>query len=186
MGLSIGIIISTKGEVISLVFIFIALYILGQNMLSPIKKHYEENFFLSSFPVQSIFILRGYVLLPLILVIIIGVGFSLLMGWMYKDIRIASILILNIPFFSYYTLLVAMRNTLEEINFALNTNKTLVIESTLLIQGATPIIFGILFLKGGVPLWVIGLGAAIGYFMMIKTAEKEAVRPLQEVFNKYS
>jgi hypothetical protein len=186
LSLSIGIIISTKGEEISLIFIFIALYIIGQNMLSPIKKHYEENYFLSSFPMESKYILRGYMMLPFILSTIMGIVFSIIMGWIYKDVWIAIILSINIPFFSYFTLLASMRNVLEELNLELNTNRTLIMESTMLMQGAAPIIFGILFLTRGISLWIIGLCTALGYLVMAKTAEKEVIRPLQQVFNKYS
>lgn len=186
MGLGIGMINSTKGEEISLVLIFIVLYILGQYMLFPIRKHYEENYFLSSFPIKSKYILRGYIILPLILTIIAGLVLSIFMGWFHKNIWVAIILSLNIPFFSYFTLLAAMKNVLEELNLVLNTNKTLIMESVLLIQGAVPIIFGILFLKGGIPLWIIGFCTAIGYLIMAKTAEKEVIRPLKEVLNKYS
>lgn len=186
MGLGIGMINSTKGEEISLVLIFIVLYILGQYMLSPIKKHYEENFFLSSFPIKSKYILRGYMMLPLILTIIAGLVLSIFMGWFHKNIWIAVILSINIPFFSYFTLLAAMRNVLEELNLELNTNRTLIMESTMLMQGAAPIIFGILFLIKGIPLWLIGLCTALGYIVMAKAAEKEVIRPLKKVFNKYS
>lgn len=183
---SMACIIFTKGDKISLLFIFLGLYILGQAMVSPLQSHYRENYFLSIFPIKSIHILRGYLTLPLIFSIIIGVICAITMGWLLENMWFSLFLIFNIPFFSYYTLLGAMGNVLEDITWEINPNKTLRKESVLIIQGLAPIIFGILFSTQGIPLGVISLCTAIAFLVLAKNSEKNIVSRLQEVFGKYA
>lgn len=183
--LSIGVIFSTKGNPMSLLLIFYFLYILGQSMLFPLQEHYEANYFLSSFPIRSVSMLRGYLLLPFILstlmgLLILGVG-----GWLLKDFRIVLVLAIVLPFFSYYTLLTAMRNVLEEIYVIVHGNKTLHMEAILLLQGIAPIVISFVLLNKGIPLIAVILGTAIVYLLISRELEKSVIYPLQKVFHKY-
>lgn len=183
---SVACISFTKGEEISLLFVFLGLYILGQTMISPLKSHYRENYFLSIFPIKSIYILRGYLILPLIFSIIIGMVCAITMGWFLENMWFSIFFILNIPFFSYYTLLGAMGNVLEDISWEINPNKTLKKESILIIQGAAPIIFGILFSTQGIPVEIICLCTAVVFLLLAENSEKDITLRLQEVFGKYA
>ena len=186
IGLSMAFIQSSQGQAISLVFIFFALYILGgQLMLIPFKKHYEENHFLQIFPRRSEEILKGYLYLPLILTIVGGSVIALFMGWVMGNGGFTILLMLNLPFYSYYTLLAAMQNVLEDISWTFSPTNTLNNETMLLMRGAAPIIFSILFSTRGVPIYILGGGTMILYALLARSAKRDATEGLKKALGKF-
>lgn len=154
-------------------------------MLIPFKKHYEENHFLQIFPRRSEEILKGYLYLPLILTIVGGSVIALFMGWVMGNGGFTILLMLNLPFYSYYTLLAAMQNVLEDISWTFSPTNTLNNETMLLMRGAAPIIFSILFSTRGVPIYILGGGTMILYALLARSAKRDATEGLKKALGKF-
>lgn len=180
-----GIIVFTKGSpIVSLIFIFFILYVLGQNMLSLLREDYFANHFLSSFPIKSIFIIRGYLLFPTLLSTLVGVLLLFLLGNILGTFKILFLSIV-LPFFTYHILLTSTKNVLEDLNLVLSVNKNLVLEMIFLGQGIIPILLASFLFQKGIPLILILVGLLLLYLFLIVTLEKDVVGSFKAVFNKY-